>query len=40
MVGWYHLHNGYEFEQNLRDGEEQGSLAHYSLWNRKESDTT
>ena len=38
MVGWHHLHNGHEYEQTL--SEEQGSLAHCSLWNRKESDTT
>ena len=27
MVGWHHRHNGHEFEQTLRDGEGQGSLA-------------
>ena len=27
MVGWHHQLNGYEFEQALGDGEEQGSLA-------------
>ena len=25
MVGWHHQHNGYEFEQALRDGEGQGT---------------
>ena len=40
MVGWYHLHNGHEFEQTLGDGEGQGSLACCSPWNHKESDTT
>ena len=28
------------FEQALGDGEGQGSLASYSLWGCKESDTT
>ena len=27
MVGWHHQLNGHEFEQALRDGEGQGSLA-------------
>ena len=27
MVGWYHRHDGHEFEQALGDGEGQGSLA-------------
>ena len=27
IVGWHHQLNGYEFEQTLRDGERQGSLA-------------
>ena len=36
MVGW----NGHEFEQALGDGEGEGSLACYSPWGRKESDTT
>ena len=27
IVGWHHQLNGYEFEQALGDGEEQGSLA-------------
>ena len=26
MVGWHHQLNGYEFEQTLGDGEQQGSL--------------
>ena len=30
MVGWHHRLNGHEFEQTLRDGEGQGSLACYS----------
>ena len=27
MVGWQHRLNGHEFEQTLRDSEEQGSLG-------------
>ena len=30
MVGWHHQLNGYEFEQALRDSEEQVSLVCYS----------
>ena len=40
MVGWYHRLNGHEFEQALGDGEGQGSLACWSPWGGKESDTT
>ena len=40
MVRWYHQLNGHELEQTLRDSEGQGSLACYSPWGRKESDTT
>ena len=40
MVGWHHRLNGYEFEQTLGDGEEQGSLAGCSPWDCKELDTT
>ena len=40
MVGWHHQRNGHEFEQALRDGEGQGSLACCSPWSPKESDTT
>ena len=40
MVGLHHRLNGHEFEQSLRDGEEQGSLACCCPWGRKESDTT
>ena len=32
--------DGHEFEQILRDSEEQGSLVCCSPWGRKESDTT
>ena len=40
IVGWYQWLNGNEFEQTLRDGEEQGSLVSHSLQGHKESDTT
>ena len=40
MVGWHHQLYGHGFEQALGDGEGQGSLACFSLWCRKESDTT
>jgi len=40
MVGWYHRLNVHEFEQALRDGERQGSLACYSPWGLKKSDRT
>ena len=40
MVGWHHRLNGHEFEQALRDGEGQGSLARCSPWVRQESDMT
>ena len=33
-------HNGLEFEQTPGDSEGQGSLACYSPWGHKESDTT
>ena len=38
MLGWYHPLDGLEFEQSLGVGDEQGSLACYSPWDRKESD--
>ena len=40
MVGWHHWLNGHEFEQALGVGDGQGSLACYSPWGPKESDTT
>ena len=40
VVGWHHQLNGHEFEQAPGDSEGQGSLACYSPWGRKESDTT
>ena len=39
MVGWHHGLKGHEFEQTLRVGEGQGSLA-CSPWGHKQSDTT
>ena len=39
-VGWHHWLDGHEFEQTLRVGDGQGSLAHCSPRSRKESDTT
>ena len=40
MVGWHHRLNRHEFKQTTQDGEEQGSLACGSPWDRKESDPT
>ena len=40
IVGWHHRLNGHEFEQALRDGEEQGGLAWCSIWGCKELDMT
>ena len=39
MVGCHHQFNGHEFEQTLGDCEGQESLACYSSWGLKESDT-
>ena len=39
MVGWHHQLNGHEFEQVPGVGDGQGSLACFSPWGRKESDT-
>jgi len=39
MVRWHHQLDGYEFEQAPGDGEGQGSLAFYSPWGHKDSDT-
>ena len=36
MVGWYHWHNGHEFEQTPGDSEGQGSLVCCSPWGCKE----
>ena len=40
MVGWHHKLYGHEFEQALGVGDGQRSLACYSPWGHKESDTT
>ena len=40
MVGWHHQLDGDEFQQALGVGDGQGSLACYSPWGCKESDTT
>ena len=40
MIGWHHRLHGHEFEQALGVGNGLGSLACYSPWGRKESDTT
>jgi len=40
MVGWHHQLNGREFEQAPGVGDGEGSLACYSPWGHKESDTT
>ena len=40
IVGWHSRLNGHESEQALGDGEGQGSLACFSPWGHKESDTT
>ena len=40
MVGWHHQLIGQESEQTPGDSEGQGSLACFSPWGHKESDTT
>ena len=40
MVGWHHRLSGHEFEQSLRAGDGQGSLACCSPWGHKELDMT
>ena len=40
MVGWHHWLNGHESKQTLGNSEGQGSLACYSPWGHKESNTT
>ena len=37
---WHHRFNGHELGQILGNAERQGSLACYSPWGCKESDTT
>ena len=40
MVGWHHWLDGHEFEWTLGVSNGQGSLACFSPWGHKESDTT
>ena len=40
MFGWHHQLDGHEFEQSLGVCDRQGSLACYSPWDCKESETT
>ena len=40
MIGWHHLLNGHEFEQNQGDSKGQGSLACCSPQGHKEQDMT
>ena len=40
MVWWHHWVDGHEFKQAPRVGDGQGSLACYSPWGHKQSDTT
>ena len=40
MAGWHHWFDGHEFEQALGVGDGQGSLACWSPWGLKESNTT
>ena len=35
MAGWHHQLDGYEFEQGLGNGDEQGGLACCSPWGHK-----
>ena len=39
MVGWHHRLIGHEFEQAPGTGDGQRSLASYSPWGHKESNT-
>ena len=40
MVEWHQQLDGHKFERTQGDAEGQGSLACYSPWSGKESDTT
>ena len=40
VVWWHHRLNGQEYEQTAGDSEGQGTMACFSPWGRKESDTT
>ena len=39
-IGWHHRLDEHEFEHVLGVGDEQGSLACYRSWGRKELDMT
>ena len=39
MAGWHNWLNGHKVEQTPGDSEGQGSLAYYSPWRHKQSDT-
>ena len=40
IFGWHHRLNGHEFKQAPGVGDGQESMACYSPWGHKESDTT
>ena len=40
MAGWHHQLDDHEFEQALRVGDGEGSLAYCSPWGHKELDMT
>ena len=40
MAGWHHRHDAHKFEWTPGVGDEQGGLACWDSWGRKESDTT
>ena len=40
IVGWYHRHDGHEFEWAPGVGDGQGSLVCCGPWGREELDTT
>ena len=40
MAGWHHQLYGHDFEKAPEVGDGRGSLACYSPWGCKESDTT
>ena len=39
-IGWHHRLDGHEFERAVGVGDGQGSLACYSSWGHRESETT
>ena len=40
MAGWHHRIDGHKFEYTLGAADEQGGLACWDSWGRKESDMT